>query len=132
MIESSKMIQSQALGAPDDGVYTVWATSTLKKHKCPLPCRYLSGKQSSQHVPAANNPMWQAPEVIESSRNCSKAGDVYSFGIIMFELLMLNRPWPGTPLPLISHYVKVRSLPPCPLLLSHTCFVNSTRRWQSA
>lgn len=67
--------------------------------------------------------MWQAPEVIEHSRNCSKAGDVYSFGIIMFELLMLNRPWPGTPLPLISHYVKV--LCPSHLLVSfcwsHSC-----------
>ena len=74
-------------------------------------CRYLSGKQGSRNVPAVNNPMWQAPEVIADSGRCSKQGDVYSFGVVMWELLMMSRPWVGVPLPLISQYVQVRNCP---------------------
>lgn len=69
--------------------------------------RYLSGKQTTKNTPNANNPMWQAPEVIEDSSACSRAGDVYSFGIVMYELLMMTRPWTGTPFPLIGHFVQV-------------------------
>jgi serine/threonine protein kinase len=70
----------------------------------------LSGKQSRTNVPAANNPMWQAPEVMDDpTKNGSKAGDVYSFGIVMYELLMMSRPWPNTPLALISHHVQARA-----------------------
>ena len=61
-------------------------------------------------MPAANNPMWQAPEVIENPEAaCSKAGDVFSFAVVMYELLMMTRPWPRTPLALVSHYVQART-----------------------
>ncbi|KAL0024386.1 hypothetical protein WJX79_007764 [Trebouxia sp. C0005] len=41
---------------------------------------------------AANNPRWLAPEVI-SVQNFSKAADVYSFGIILWELMTWQVPW---------------------------------------
>ncbi|KAL0036873.1 hypothetical protein WJX77_003215 [Trebouxia sp. C0004] len=40
----------------------------------------------------ANNPRWLAPEVI-AVQNFSKAADVYSFGIILWELMTWQVPW---------------------------------------
>lgn len=81
-------------------------------------CRYISGKQAGTNVPAVNNPMWQAPEVISNPGSCSKAGDVYSFGIILWELLMMRRPWQGTPLMFIQHLVQGGKRPEVPADLS--------------
>lgn len=39
-----------------------------------------------------NNPCWQAPEVL-SGQEPTMASDVYPFGIILWELLMLRRPY---------------------------------------
>lgn len=39
-----------------------------------------------------NNPCWRAPEVIEGKPH-TKASDVYPFGIILWELLTLRRPF---------------------------------------
>lgn len=77
-------------------------------------CRNVSGKQSGKNVPAANNPMWQAPEVIANPSHSSKAGDVYSFGIILWELLMMQRPWSGTHLSMIQHLVQSGTRPDFP------------------
>jgi len=41
---------------------------------------------------AANNPRWQAPEVIHS-RNFSASGDVYAFGLILWELATWELPF---------------------------------------
>jgi serine/threonine protein kinase len=71
-------------------------------------CRYLSGKQGMRNVPAVNNPMWQAPEVIADPHQCSKQGDVYSYGIVLWELMMMTSPWLGIQLPIISQLVQVR------------------------
>lgn len=38
------------------------------------------------------NPRWNAPEVILGN-NFTKAGDVFSFGVVMWELLTWQRPW---------------------------------------
>ncbi|DBA72008.1 TPA: hypothetical protein ACH3X2_010748 [Trebouxia sp. C0005] len=80
----------------------------------------------------ANNPRWLAPEVV-SDHNYSKAADVYSFGIIMWEMMTWDMPWeelnpfqimlrlqaqdrpeipplhtlPGQPLPGIADYIKL-------------------------
>lgn len=51
--------------------------------------------------------MWQAPEVIADPDQCSKQGDVYSFGIVLWELMMMTSPWLGIALPLISQIVQV-------------------------
>ena len=77
-------------------------------------CRYISGKQAGTNVPAVNNPMWQAPEVISNPGKCSKPGDVYSFGIILWEFLMMRRPWQGTPLMFIQHLVQGGKRPEVP------------------
>ncbi|KIY91303.1 Putative serine/threonine-protein kinase/receptor [Monoraphidium neglectum] len=39
-----------------------------------------------------NNPRWSAPEVVAEGR-FSKEADVYSFGIILWELLTWQEPW---------------------------------------
>ncbi|DBA83679.1 TPA: hypothetical protein ACH3X1_006228 [Trebouxia sp. C0004] len=80
----------------------------------------------------ANNPRWLAPEVV-ADHSYSKAADVYSFGIILWELMTWDMPWeelnffqimlrlqaqdrpeipplhtlPGQPLPGIADYVKL-------------------------
>ena len=41
---------------------------------------------------AANNPRWLAPEVVRS-HDYSSASDVFSFGIVMWELLTWQLPW---------------------------------------
>ena len=40
----------------------------------------------------ANNPLWLAPEVLAEGRYTA-ASDVFSFGIILWELLTLRMPW---------------------------------------
>ena len=40
----------------------------------------------------ANNPRWLAPEVI-TRQEYSKAADIFSFGIILWELLVWRLPW---------------------------------------
>lgn len=42
------------------------------------------------------NPMWAAPEVLHGAL-ASKASDVYSLGIMMWELLTWQKPWHDTP-----------------------------------
>ncbi|KAA6419315.1 MAG: PAS domain-containing tyrosine kinase [Trebouxia sp. A1-2] len=81
----------------------------------------------------ANNPRWLAPEAVVS-QNYSKAADVYSFGIVLWELLTWQIPWgdynpfqimmlltqqqarpdippldslPGPPLPGIEEYIQL-------------------------
>ena len=39
------------------------------------------------------NPRWQAPEVLKSQAFSPKS-DVYSYGIIMWEMLTWQLPWP--------------------------------------
>jgi serine/threonine protein kinase len=42
--------------------------------------------------PPPDNPMWLAPEVL-AGQECTKASDVYSFGIIMWEVFTRQKPW---------------------------------------
>ena len=41
---------------------------------------------------SANNPRWLAPEVV-TDQAYSTAADVYSFGLILWELLTWQLPW---------------------------------------
>eukprot|EP00884_Botryococcus_braunii_P000818 jgi/Botrbrau1/10737/Bobra.180_2s0007.1 len=42
---------------------------------------------------SANNPRWLAPEVMEGKRH-TRAADVYAFGLLLWELLTFEIPWP--------------------------------------
>ncbi|KAL8510829.1 hypothetical protein ACS0TY_017588 [Phlomoides rotata] len=53
------------------------------------------------HVPmtdtsSAGTPEWMAPELIRNEPFTEKC-DIFSLGVIMWELFTLNRPWEGTP-----------------------------------
>ncbi|KAK8607124.1 hypothetical protein V6N13_052870 [Hibiscus sabdariffa] len=45
---------------------------------------------------AAGTPEWMAPELIRNERFSEKC-DIFSLGVIMWELSTLNRPWEGVP-----------------------------------
>ncbi|XP_021593715.1 probable serine/threonine-protein kinase SIS8 isoform X4 [Manihot esculenta] len=45
---------------------------------------------------SAGTPEWMAPELIRSEPFTEKC-DIFSFGVIMWELCTLNRPWEGVP-----------------------------------
>lgn len=54
--------------------------------------RFMESQMSSVAVSRSTNPRWSAPEVIRDSK-VSKAADVYSFAIIMWELLTWQQPF---------------------------------------
>lgn len=45
---------------------------------------------------SAGTPEWMAPELIRSEPFTEKC-DIFSLGVIMWELCTLNRPWEGVP-----------------------------------
>jgi serine/threonine protein kinase len=45
---------------------------------------------------SAGTPEWMAPELIRNELFTEKC-DIFSFGVIMWELCTLNRPWEGIP-----------------------------------
>ncbi|PIN05482.1 Non-specific serine/threonine protein kinase [Handroanthus impetiginosus] len=45
---------------------------------------------------SAGTPEWMAPELIRNEPFTEKC-DIFSLGVIMWELCTLNRPWDGTP-----------------------------------
>ncbi|GAB4815773.1 hypothetical protein N2152v2_002819 [Parachlorella kessleri] len=57
-----------------------------------------AGTGASTSTSVATNPCWLAPEVL-SGNNHTLASDVFSFGVILWELLCLEAPWAGSPNP---------------------------------
>ena len=45
---------------------------------------------------SAGTPEWMAPELIRNEPFTEKC-DIFSFGVIIWELCTLNRPWEGVP-----------------------------------
>lgn len=73
----------------------------------------------------ATNPRWLAPEIrLEGEDNYSTASDVYSYGMLLFEMLTMNVPWPRMSVWTIRNIVpqgqrpelphSVKSMPGCP------------------
>ncbi|PPD75518.1 hypothetical protein GOBAR_DD27561 [Gossypium barbadense] len=55
---------------------------------------FLSSKSTAGTLPAMFQPEWMAPEVLRNEPSNEKC-DVYSFGIILWELATLRLPWSG-------------------------------------
>ncbi|CAA7055818.1 unnamed protein product [Microthlaspi erraticum] len=53
---------------------------------------------------AAGTPQWVAPEVIRNEPFSEKS-DIFSFGVVMWELCTLSKPWEGVPKPKVVHAV---------------------------
>ena len=55
--------------------------------------KVLAGRTGITSLPQLNT-MWLAPECMER-KACNHASDVYSFAMIMWEVLTGNEPWEG-------------------------------------
>ncbi|CAM9141751.1 unnamed protein product [Choristocarpus tenellus] len=51
-------------------------------------------KSSKLEEAGGGSAPWAAPEVLDCNQN-SRASDVYSFGIVLWEILTLEKPWDG-------------------------------------
>ena len=76
---------------------------------------------TSRRAIVASNPRWAAPEVLQGE-GATPASDVFSFGIVMWELLTWQLPWQSlnTPQSILQNVVTGRrpSIPSAPLLAS--------------
>ncbi len=52
-------------------------------------------RQRAKRSGVYTQPLWVAPEVLRSARKPSKASDVYSFGIVLWEILTRRTPYQG-------------------------------------
>ncbi|KAL7719654.1 Protein kinase domain-containing protein [Entamoeba marina] len=52
-----------------------------------------SGKEGSNITSIVENPSWLAPEIIRQEGNFTKAADIYSYGIILWELVSREQPY---------------------------------------
>lgn len=61
---------------------------------------------------SAGTPEWMAPELIRNEPFTEKC-DIFSLGVIMWELCTLNRPWEGIPPEKVncSFFIRDRTLP---------------------
>eukprot|EP00047_Mylnosiga_fluctuans_P005678 m.241988 g.241988 ORF g.241988 m.241988 type:complete len:379 (-) comp13946_c0_seq1:269-1405(-) len=53
-----------------------------------------SGEQSVAYTVDVGTPLWMAPEVLQRRTDYTQLADVYSFGIIMWEIASRSTPWP--------------------------------------
>jgi serine/threonine protein kinase len=63
------------------------------------------GGQEASSTAGVDNPRWLAPEVLTGHRP-TRASDVFSFGVVMWELLTWELPWSG-----VLNKFKVRQAP---------------------
>lgn len=62
---------------------------------CDLGLARIMEDQAVASSVAATNPRWLAPEILEG-QGATFASDVYGYGIIMWELLTFEIPWPSS------------------------------------
>jgi serine/threonine protein kinase len=47
------------------------------------------------NVPSAGSPLYMAPEVLEDGKNSSHLSDIWSLGVVFFEMLTGRMPFPA-------------------------------------
>ena len=63
----------------------------------PPPCTSLCSKilGAAGDTEGPSNPIWLAPEIALNDAEATAASDVYSFGMVLYELLTWKLPWEG-------------------------------------
>ena len=80
---------------------------------CDFNLSRLLEQSTSSLVSSVQNPRWIAPEVLDGERY-SKESDVYSFGIVMWEVLTRKIPWHGVDMGEIVTLVREGARPEIP------------------
>ena len=62
-------------------------------HPARLVCSKILGAAGDTEGPT--NPIWLAPEIALNDAEATAASDVYSFGMVLYELLTWKLPWEG-------------------------------------
>ena len=73
-----------------------WVTDVINT-PAPIPQAYenwsLSPATSMKHTKGVGTPLWMAPELLEGRSSYGQRVDVYSFGIVMWEIASQAAPW---------------------------------------
>ena len=88
------------LDDPDDGDVHIGTTSILQRRESYITATNVAGKclaftpNSTDRV-CPGTPAWTAPEIMEM-RQYNEKVDVYSFGVLLWELITRKKPWDGS------------------------------------
>lgn len=96
-------------------------TSNLQKFKAKVADFGLSRNTHNMHLRATGTPFWMAPELLRGESTNSSASDVYSFGIILYEMYSRKDPYEGENVKEILSQVadpEVNRRPPTPKTMS--------------
>lgn len=80
---------------------------------CDFNMSRLLEESTGSSLAAMQNPRWLAPEVLDGEGH-SKASDVYSFGMVMWEVLTQHVPWPDVKSWEIVSLIRDGARPPVP------------------
>ncbi len=67
--------------------------------------------EEEENVPLAGSPAYMAPECFETENCSQKSIDIFSLGILSFELLVGKRPFAGTTISEMIHSIRTHEIP---------------------
>jgi len=101
-LKSLNLLLVSRIGAVEDVPWVKISDFGLSRH-LPSPDQYECGQEISNAPPAASlmtgglgTCLWMAPEVLSGSLNYNEKVDVYSFGMVLWELICRRVPFDGS------------------------------------